>query len=68
MMCACGTHSNMRDRENTFITILSNGDFAIESGLYPLSSAYSGFELDPVPQGLKPVTFIEMIGTAEAMP
>ena len=39
-----------------------------ESGLYPYSSAHSGFELDPVPQGLKPISFQDMIGTAEAMP
>jgi putative transposase len=40
----------------------------IEPGLYPYSSAYGGFELDPVPQGLKPVSFTDVIGTAEAMP
>jgi putative transposase len=27
-----------------------------EAALYPYSSAYSGFELDPAPQGLKPIT------------
>jgi putative transposase len=39
-----------------------------EASLYPYSSADSGFELDAVPQGLKPVSFQDMIGTAEAMP
>jgi len=29
---------------------------AEEAALYPYSSAHSGFELDPAPQGLKPVT------------
>jgi putative transposase len=29
---------------------------AEEASLYPYSSAHSGFELDPAPQGLKPVT------------
>jgi hypothetical protein len=39
-----------------------------EAGLYPYSSAHSGFELDAVPQGLKPISFQDMTGTAEAMP
>jgi len=39
-----------------------------EAGLYPYSSAHSEFELDPVPRGLKPISFQDMIGTAEAMP
>jgi putative transposase len=39
-----------------------------ESGLYPYSSAHSGYDVDPVPQGLKPISFQDMIGTAEAMP
>jgi putative transposase len=39
-----------------------------EASLYPYSSADSGFELDAVPQGLKPVSFQDMIGTADAMP
>ncbi len=29
---------------------------AVEASLYPYSSAHPGFELDPAPQGLKPVT------------
>ena len=36
--------------------------------LYPYSSAYPGFELDPPPQRLKPPTLSDLIGTAEAMP
>src|ERR1035437_6560517 len=36
---------------------------------YRYSSAYPGWKLDPVPQGLKPEDFIEtMSGTAEAVP
>ena len=36
---------------------------------YQYSSAYPGWKLDPVPQGLKPAEFIVAVsGTAEAMP
>jgi putative transposase len=35
---------------------------------YPYSSAYPGFALDPLPQGLKPVDLHDRIGTAEAVP
>ena len=36
---------------------------------YRYSSAYPGWKLDPVPQGLKPPDFIEpLVGTAEAVP
>lgn len=35
---------------------------------YPYSSAYPGFELDPVPQGLKPQSVCYSDGAAEAAP
>ena len=35
---------------------------------YPYSSAYPGFDLDPVPQGLKPVELKRPSGAAEAAP
>jgi putative transposase len=35
---------------------------------YPYSSAYCGFELDPVPQRLKPLSLSAAIGAAEAAP
>jgi putative transposase len=35
---------------------------------YLYSSAHTGFELDPAPQGLKPVTSVGLIGMAKAMP
>ena len=35
---------------------------------FPYSSAYPGFELDPPPQGLKPVEIRVSDGTAEAVP
>jgi putative transposase len=35
---------------------------------YPYSSACGGFELDPVPQGLKPIALGAAIGAAEAAP
>jgi putative transposase len=35
---------------------------------YPYSSAYSGFDLDAVPQGLKPRLFGDSDGAAEAAP
>jgi putative transposase len=36
---------------------------------YRYSSAYPGWKLDPVPQGLKPITFDgSVVGTAEAVP
>ena len=34
---------------------------------YPFSSAHSGCELDPPPQGLKPIEFLPMDDTAEAV-
>ena len=39
-----------------------------DAKLYPYSSAGSRFELDPVPQGLKPVSLRALAGTAEAVP
>jgi putative transposase len=39
-----------------------------EAVLYPYSSAYPGFEVDAVPQGLKPVYQVRSGGTAEAVP
>jgi len=35
---------------------------------YRYSSAYPGWKLDPVPQGLKPVSFTALDGTAKAVP
>jgi putative transposase len=35
---------------------------------YPYSSARPGFELDPIPQGLKPGSFCDSDGAAEAAP
>ncbi len=35
---------------------------------YPYSSAAAGFELDPVPQGLKPVLRVDSNGASEAAP
>ena len=35
---------------------------------YPYSSAYSGWKLDPIPQGLKPPAKFGPTGTAEAVP
>lgn len=35
---------------------------------YPYSSAFPGFELDPVPQGLKPQAVGALVGAAEAAP
>jgi len=35
---------------------------------FPYSSAHAGFELDPVPQGLKPESLGELDGAAEAAP
>ena len=35
---------------------------------YPYSSAHPGFELDPIPQGLKPSSFCDVNGAAEAAP
>ena len=40
-----------------------------EAAEFPYSSAYPGFQLDPAPQGLKPVSFlVANYGIAEAMP
>lgn len=39
-----------------------------EATEFPYSSAYPGFELDPAPQGLKPVAFFADYGIAKAMP
>jgi putative transposase len=41
---------------------------AAEAAQFPYSSAHPGFELDPAPQGLKPVLAPILIGTAKAMP
>jgi putative transposase len=41
---------------------------AAEAELYPYSSAYPGLELDPAPQGLKPISSFGLIGMAKAMP
>ncbi|MGB6687770.1 MAG: transposase [Terracidiphilus sp.] len=36
---------------------------------YPYSSAFSGWKLDPIPQGLKPPNSVDIVcGTAEAVP
>jgi len=35
---------------------------------FPYSSAHPGFELDPVPQGLKPASLATLDGAAEAAP
>ena len=35
---------------------------------FPFSSAYPAFQLDPIPQGLKPISFAAAYGIAEAMP
>ena len=35
---------------------------------FPFSSAYPGFQLDPIPQGLKPISPTAALGIAEAMP
>ncbi len=39
-----------------------------EAADFPHSSAHAGFELDPAPQGLKPVSIVTFSGIAEAMP
>jgi putative transposase len=39
-----------------------------EAEQYPYSSAHPGFELDPAPQGLKPISSLGLIGMAKAMP
>jgi putative transposase len=41
---------------------------AREAAEFPNSSAHAGFELDPPPQGLKPVAFLAGGGIAKAMP
>lgn len=35
---------------------------------FPYSSAHPGFQLDPAPQGLKPIPFPGFAGTAKAVP
>lgn len=35
---------------------------------FPHSSAHAGFELDPAPQGLKPISALSLDGIAQAMP
>ena len=39
-----------------------------EASKFPYSSAYPGFQLDPAPQGLKPVSLLTTYGIAKAMP
>jgi putative transposase len=39
-----------------------------EAAEFPYSSAYPGFQLDPAPQGLKPVFFFVDYGIAKALP
>jgi len=39
-----------------------------EPGAYLYSSARAGYALDPLPQGLKPASYSDPLGTAEAMP
>jgi putative transposase len=39
-----------------------------EPALYPYSSAHAGFELDPIPQRLKPASSAAAAGAAEAAP
>jgi putative transposase len=41
---------------------------AVRPEEYPYCSAFAGFELDPVPQGLKPKFSPSIIGTAKAVP
>jgi len=41
---------------------------ASEPGAYPYSSANARYVLDPLPQGLKPVSRVDFLGMAEAMP
>lgn len=38
-----------------------------EASEFPYSSAYPGFQLDPAPQGLKPISFLANYGIAKAM-
>jgi len=40
----------------------------LEAAVFPHSSAHPGFELDPPPQGLKPIEIPVPDGMAEAMP
>ncbi|HKW68709.1 MAG TPA: transposase, partial [Terriglobales bacterium] len=40
----------------------------VEAAKYDYSSAHSGFDLDPVPQRLKPLSFVAAVGAAEAAP
>ena len=44
------------------------GHLVREAAEFPYASAYPGFQLDPAPQGLKPVSFLTDYGIAEAMP
>jgi putative transposase len=41
---------------------------AVRPEEYPYCSAFVGFELDPAPQGLKPIASIGIVGTAKAVP
>jgi putative transposase len=41
---------------------------AVSPEQYPFCSAFAGFELDPAPQGLKPIASIGVVGTAKAVP
>jgi len=41
---------------------------ADEAEQYPYSSAHPGFELDPVPQGLKPTSPLPLSSMAKAIP
>lgn len=60
------THSC--ERANTFRNNPVARDLAVEAEQYPFSSVHPGFELDPAPQGLKPIPSSSLIGTAKAMP
>jgi putative transposase len=44
------------------------GHLVVRAEDYPYSSAYSGFELDPPPQRLKPAAVEDSCGMAEAIP
>jgi putative transposase len=42
--------------------------FCERSDEFPYSSAHAGFELDAVPQGLKPTSIVTFVGAAKAAP
>jgi putative transposase len=44
------------------------GRLVSEASVFAYSSAHSGYQLDPAPQGLKPVKTLAGVGMAEAMP